>query len=607
MASYISRRAALPAGVAMLFAAALVATFRPAAAAGATADPPGVFLALLAQARSRSTAADWPAAARSWSRVVEINPVEAEFWHALAEARDNLHDWAAAIAAHEHAFALGHGALGHGTPAETAFALACDHARLGERDQAFTWLGRALALGYTDLDRLRSEPALAALRADPRFAALIPYPADPAGLSRREGWRQDLRFLLWQIDRLAPAPYRLHPRPWFEQQFAALAASADDRSDAAMALALLGIMRGIGDGHSGVMHGMSLDWALTLPLQFHAFDDGVYILAAAPAYRELLGARLIDYGGRPVAEIMAALAAGVSRDNDGPWVELQASARLRYVALLAGAGIVPEHDGARLHLRLRDGSERTVRVAADTSQPDIWNMRPNPPQWLNLGQVTPGAEPLYLRHPERNYWAEYLPAERTIYVGLNAMRDEDGETLAQFSDRLAALIAAHRVNRLAIDLRWNNGGNTALFPRFLAAVLRSDKVNRPGRLFVLIGGRTFSAAQNAASLLERFTNATFVGEPTGSSPNFIGEEKPFTLPYSRLVVNVSNLAWQSQYPQDHRTWIAPTFYVPPTFAAYRAKRDPAMEAVLRWPLPAAPSETLSRSAARSSPNRRGRP
>ena len=81
---------------------------------------------------------------------------------------------------------------------------------------------------------------------------------------------------------------------------------------------------------------------------------------------------------------------------------------------------MPEHDGAQLHVRLLDGSERTLRVAADTSQPDIWNIRPNPPQWLNLGQVTPGAEPLYLRHAERNYWAEYLPAERTIYVGLNA-------------------------------------------------------------------------------------------------------------------------------------------------------------------------------------------
>jgi hypothetical protein len=33
---------------------------------------------------------------------------------------------------------------------------------------------------------------------------------------------------------------------------------------------------------------------------------------------------------------------------------------------------------------------------------------------------------------------------------------------------------------------------------------------------------------------------------------------------------------------DYRTWIAPTVYTPPTFAAYRANRDLAMEATLAW-------------------------
>jgi hypothetical protein len=31
---------------------------------------------------------------------------------------------------------------------------------------------------------------------------------------------------------------------------------------------------------------------------------------------------------------------------------------------------------------------------------------------------------------------------------------------------------------------------------------------------------------------------------------------------------------------DYRTWIAPHIYTPPTFAAYRENRDPAMEAIL---------------------------
>ena len=62
----------------------------------------------------------------------------------------------------------------------------------------------------------------------------------------------------------------------------------------------------------------------------------------------------------------------------------------------------------------------------------------------------------------------------------------------------------------------------------------------------------------------------------------LGEEDPFTLPYSKLEANVSNLEWQSSYPQDNRIWIAPQIYAPPTFAAYRANRDPALEAILNY-------------------------
>jgi hypothetical protein len=155
--------------------------------------------------------------------------------------------------------------------------------------------------------------------------------------------------------------------------------------------------------------------------------------------------------------------------------------------------------------------------------------------------------------------------------------------LTEFSERLFQFINSHDVSKLVIDMRWNNGGNTGLIPPLLNRVIRSDKVDERGRLFVIIGRRTFSAAQNAATYFERYTNATFVGEPTGSSPNFVGEEMPFTLPYTKIVANISDLSWKTGWPQDYRTWIAPQIYTPPTFAMYRVGRDPAMEAIIALP------------------------
>jgi len=132
------------------------------------------------------------------------------------------------------------------------------------------------------------------------------------------------------------------------------------------------------------------------------------------------------------------------------------------------------------------------------------------------------------------------------------------------------------VATLVIDLRWNGGGNTYLAQPLLHHLIACGKVS----LYVIIGRGTFSAAQNTATAIGRETSAIFVGEPSGSRPNFIGETIPFRLPYSNTTVNVGDLYWQTSWPMDHRPWIAPDIYAPPTFEAYRSNRDPAMEAIL---------------------------
>jgi hypothetical protein len=104
-------------------------------------------------------------------------------------------------------------------------------------------------------------------------------------------------------------------------------------------------------------------------------------------------------------------------------------------------------------------------------------------------------------------------------------------------------------------------------------------LSRRGALFVIIGRLTFSAAQNTVTAIERETSAIFVGEPTGSRPNLIGEAIDFELPYSKLRANVADLFWQTSWPLDYRTWTAPDLYAPPTFEAYRRNQDPALDAI----------------------------
>src|SRR5262249_47578330 len=130
-----------------------------------------------------------------------------------------------------------------------------------------------------------------------------------------------------------------------------------------------------------------------------------------------------------------------------------------------------------------------------------------------------------------------------------------------------------------LDMRWNGGGNNFLNEPLVNGLVQCRKVNRPGHLFVIAGRNTFSAAMCAAAQIDWHTKAVFVGEPTGSSPNFGGEwAARVPPPYSRLRASVSPLSGETPGGMASRPWPPPEFSAPPTFAAFRATRAPALGA-----------------------------
>jgi Flp pilus assembly protein TadD len=56
---------------------------------------------------------------------------------------------------------------------QAAYNAARVYARLGDADQALTWLTKALDLGYDQFDYLSLDPSLANLKKDPRFLKLL--------------------------------------------------------------------------------------------------------------------------------------------------------------------------------------------------------------------------------------------------------------------------------------------------------------------------------------------------------------------------------------------------------------------------------------------------
>ena len=168
-----------------------------------------------------------------------------------------------------------------------------------------------------------------------------------------------------------------------------------------------------------------------------------------------------------------------------------------------------------------------------------------------------------------------------MYFGFNAVAENEGESFGESIDSMMTQIEQKKLEYLIIDMRMNGGGNTGLVLPLLHALVRNERINQPGKLFVIIGRRTFSAAQNTVNMLELHTHATFVGEPSGSRPNFVGESTYIVLPYSKLRVYCSSRYWQQAVSTDKRKWIQPQIAAEMSFEDFKMNRDPCLEAIFQ--------------------------
>lgn len=536
------------------------------------------YLRTLARANTLTKYEQWADAVILWEQVTGTNPVNGAHWDRLAQARYHSGDYPGAAAAYEQVLSLGLNDVRDTLfPGEVAVRAARCLARAGDPDGALDRLRLAVNQGLRDLPGTRDHEDFATLREDPRFAEILGLP-DVAGLARDDGLRADLRLFAREVKRRSPAPFRYTTEADFDAAVAELHDAVPHRSDAQVMTGLWRLLQPLGDGHSSVEAPDGSPLRNALPLQLNWFEEGWYVTACHPKYGDLLGTQVLALAGTPIEDAVAALKSVTSLDNDQQ-MKLVATMRIGRTAVLHALGLIPDPDTVEVTARRPDGATMASSVTATPDGAPRTKL-PCPASWNWFPETLDRPLPHYLRNCGVTFWHEWMPAYDLLYAQVNNMFDHPDESLAGLAERLVGLVEENHAQRLVLDLRHNTGGNTFLARKLVDDLVGCRQVNRRGHLFVVVGRRTFSAAQNTATMLDLHTEAVFVGEPTGSSPNFLGETTPFALPYSGFQVNISDLLWQTSWPLDSRTWIAPEIYTPPTFAAYRENRDVAMEAIL---------------------------
>jgi tetratricopeptide (TPR) repeat protein len=549
--------------------------FGPEAYAFAQQPTPGEFLEVLNEAQAKSQASEWAAAAPLWERVVAINPTVAGYWYLLGTAQRNAGDYRKAIPSLEKSLELGAGRL-----STIALDIARSYAGLKDKEMTIKWIERSLELGFRLRENIRSEATFAFLRDDARFKTLS-GDVDTKGMSRTEGWRYDLTFLETEIKRMHYRPFRKISQTQFESEFQRLRSETPDLTDNQIDVRIMRLMATIGDGHTGVFPDFISAWN-GVPIQFNTFQEGMFITMADPKYADLVGTKVLRIGEQTPEQLIKAVGPLVSKDSE-QGVTRSFGDFIRYPQLLNGLGLQSHSDKLVLTVRGADGKTRTAEVSVVGRDPDFSRIAGHP-KWVTVFQNSTEPLPLYLKDRRTPYWFETLPGQpETLYFQFNLVVNSQTETLQQFLDRLFKFIDDRGIEKLIIDMRWNNGGNTLLMQPLINGLIQREKLNQTGKLFVIVGRYTYSAAINVAAALNANTNAILVGEPTPTGPNFIGESNIITLPYSKLRVSISDLYWQNTWTMDTRTWLAPLLYVPVTFEAYKTKRDPALETIIAYP------------------------
>ena len=519
------------------------------------------------QARAKMTAERWTEAADLWRKLVEANPTMPRYWDQLGHAWLRAREYKSAIGAFQKALELG-----AGYPFNAAYNIACGHALLGDKEAALDWLSKSLDMGFRNLQDVRSDDDLKSLRGDPRFIKLAAL-EDVTKMTRDQGWRYDLWLLSRELKRIHYDPFKMVSREEFEGYVKKLHDDIPRLRDAQIEVGFMKLSRMMGDGHTTIRPGHGQPQArLAVPAEFYQFSEGLFVTRAAPKWADIVGAQVLEIGEHSIEKVYESLDQVISQDNK-MWPLFIGANLMRFTRVLNGLGLIGEEDRMSITIKDSEGKTRILTLVAEPGQPgDDW------PGARKSGRP----EPLYLRDRRTNYWFEYLPESKTVFFQYNAVQHIPSDPLPDFCDRLFKFINEHEVARLVVDMRWNSGGNNFLNRPIVHGLIRNDKINQRGKLFVIVGRQTFSAAMNGAAEIERNTNAIFVGEPTGSSPNFVGESIPVNLPYSRMNGSISDLYWQSSVAMDYRTWISPLLYAPPSFAQYAANRDPAMEAIMAY-------------------------
>jgi DNA uptake lipoprotein len=201
-----------------------------------------------------------------------------------------------------------------------------------------------------------------------------------------------------------------------------------------------------------------------------------------------------------------------------------------------------------------------------------------------------------------------MPESRLLYFQWNFIQNWGDEDFPHFVARMFQKLDQHPDWRLAIDVRYNSGGNGELVANLIRQIIKRDRFDTPGNLFVIIGRKTFSAAVDFVGEAKHWTSAIFVGEPTGAGLNAYGDPDTFETPNLHIPFQISTAYHQHEVSSDRAGEFKPDIPAVMHAAQYFAGSDPSLDAIREGtdllPIPVLATQAGAQEASRALERRR---
>lgn len=399
--------------------------------------------------------------------------------------------------------------------------------------------------------------------------------------TRKELWGKDIHFLKTELAQKHKNLFFKISQEGFDQKLDNIIKRIDELEDIEIYIALQEIVASVGDDHTYI-YDPKLPENGRFPIWLSWFDDGIYIMNTLPEYEDLLMKKLIAFNHIPIEKVVEKVLNVSSKTNP-------AVSKSHFLSYFSYKAILDYYDITDSELMLVN----YINEKGDTLNITIKSIIPDKnvkQKWIN-----PNLEKKALceQNPEKFFWYHYDESKKVLYAQYNKClskevikrygkknKAKDYPSFNKFSSELIKILKNEDVEKFVFDMRYNGGGSSDIGTELVKKIAEIESINQKGKLFVIVGQKTFSSAILNSLDFQNMTNAIFVGEPTGGRPNHYGEMRNFTLPNSGIQVNYSTKYFT--YAKEDTDSFYPDYEIKTSFKDYKNGVDPVYEWILNY-------------------------